>query len=111
MRITFHLGLSFEDFENKKNHLQDGLNNKRSILDITTEDLKQLELSGNVFRDIKALLNKKKHHRKEIELSFDGLLKIRVITNPLQICSSMTMIWPISVEDGKCRLERAGTAL
>lgn len=77
------LGLSFEDFENKKNYLQDGLNNKRSVLDITLEDLKQLELSRNVFQDIKALLNKKKHHRKEIELSYDGLLKIRVYNQPL----------------------------
>ncbi|WP_299090305.1 FtsK/SpoIIIE domain-containing protein [uncultured Metabacillus sp.] len=77
------LGLSFEDFQNKKNHLQDGLNNKRSVLDVTWEDLKQLKLSKRVFDDIKTLLNKKKRHRKEIELSYDGLLKIRVYNEPL----------------------------
>jgi S-DNA-T family DNA segregation ATPase FtsK/SpoIIIE len=77
------LGLSFEDFQNKKNHLQDGLNNKKRVLDITIEDLKKLKLSHNILSDIKDLLNKKKLHRKEIKLSYDGLLKIRVYNEPL----------------------------
>lgn len=77
------LGLSFEDFKNKKNHLQDGLNNKKRVLDITIEDLKQLKLSRNILSEIIGLINKKKHLRKEIDLSYDGLLKIKVYNEPL----------------------------
>lgn len=58
------LGLSFEDFENKKKYLQDGLNNKRSFLDITIEDLKQLELSRNVFQDINHFAQQEKTSQK-----------------------------------------------
>lgn len=77
------LGLSFTDFENKKNHFQDGLNNKKSILNISFNDVKQLKFSRNLIEDIKGLLEKKKHLRKEIELSYDGLLKIKVYNEPL----------------------------
>jgi S-DNA-T family DNA segregation ATPase FtsK/SpoIIIE len=72
------LGLSFKDFENKRDHLQDGLNNKSAIIDITINDLKSLKLDRNPLQAIKTLLDKKKKLRKEIELSYDGVLKIRV---------------------------------
>jgi FtsK/SpoIIIE family len=77
------LGLSFKDFEAKKDHIQDGLNNKKTILDISLNDLKTLKLSRNIIRDIKVLLEKKKRIRKEIELSYDGVLKIKVYDEPL----------------------------
>ena len=77
------LGLSFSDFEKKKEHLQDGLNNKRLLLDISLNDIGSLKLSRNIIRDVKLLLSKKKHVRKEIELSYDGLLKIMVYNERL----------------------------
>jgi DNA segregation ATPase FtsK/SpoIIIE, S-DNA-T family len=77
------LGLSFKDFQDKKDHLQDGLNNKQSIIDLTLNDLKKLKLDINIIQSIKDLLNKKKKIRKEIELSYDGVLKIRVFNEGL----------------------------
>jgi S-DNA-T family DNA segregation ATPase FtsK/SpoIIIE len=64
------LGLSFEVFENKKKYLQDGLNNKRSVLDITLEDLKRLNLSRNVFRDIKYNLTQQEETPQEGNRAF-----------------------------------------
>jgi DNA segregation ATPase FtsK/SpoIIIE, S-DNA-T family len=99
------LGLSFHDYENKKDHLQDGLNNKQSVLDITMKDLKSLKLDRNIIRSIKTLSNKKKHLRKEIELSYDGVLKVRVYEEPLTTKFdyevNMTKGWVVPV--GKSR--------
>lgn len=77
------LGLSFNDYEKKKDHLQDGINNKSTIPDITLQDLKTIQINKNLISSIKAILNKKKKLRKEIELSYDGVLKIRVFDEPL----------------------------
>lgn len=77
------LGLSFQDFERKKEHLQDGLNNKSRILDITLQDFKKLDLKRNLIKQIRKLLEKKKLIKKEIELSYDGMLRIKVYHEPL----------------------------
>lgn len=77
------LGLSFKDFENKIDHLKDGLNNKQSVLDITFQDIKSLKLDRNLLQNIKQLLDKKKDIRKEVKLSYDGVLKIRIFNEPL----------------------------
>ncbi|WP_226085630.1 FtsK/SpoIIIE domain-containing protein [Mesobacillus sp. S13] len=77
------LGKSFHDYELKKEHIQDGLNNKQSLVDISLDDLRSLKLNRNITKDIKALLEKKKDVRKEIELSYDGVLKIKVFNEPL----------------------------
>lgn len=71
------LGLSFEDFQKKKQHIEDGLNNKRGFLDITLEDIKSLRLRSDLLQQIKTLLNSEKG-RKEILMDYDGTLKIRV---------------------------------
>lgn len=99
------LGLSFKDYQNKQGHLQDGLNNKQSVLDFSLNDFKGLKLSRNIVRDINTLLKKKKRLRKELELSFDGLLKIKVFDEPLPVRfdydSSLTSGWTVPV--GKSR--------
>jgi DNA segregation ATPase FtsK/SpoIIIE, S-DNA-T family len=77
------LGLSFKDYESKKDHIQDGLNNKQTILDLSFQDLKTIKLDRKIVQSIKTLLNKKKRIRKEIELSYDGVLKIKVYDEPL----------------------------
>ncbi|WNS74224.1 FtsK/SpoIIIE domain-containing protein [Bacillus sp. DTU_2020_1000418_1_SI_GHA_SEK_038] len=77
------LGLSFHDFENKKDNIQDGINNKQAIPNISFQDIKTLRLDRNLIMDIKTLLNKKKQLKKEIELSYDGVLKIKVFDEPL----------------------------
>ena len=75
------LGRSYDDYLAKSRVLEDGLNNRRQR--ITVPDLKALQLDGNIIADIKALYTRKLAERKEIEVSFDGLLKIRVYNEPL----------------------------
>lgn len=75
------LGRSFEDYLNKQNVLEDGLNNRRKRL--TLNDLKALQLDENILDNVKALWNNKLQEKKEMELSFDGLLIIRVYNEPL----------------------------
>lgn len=75
------LGRSYDDYLAKSRVLEDGLNNRRQR--ITVADLKELQLDGNIIADIKALYTRKLTERKEIEVTFDGLLKIRVYNEPL----------------------------
>lgn len=72
------LGLSFSDFEQKMQHLEDGLNHKSKVYDFKLSDFKTLRLRKDILKQIQNIINKKKCVRKEIELSYDGLLKIRV---------------------------------
>lgn len=76
------LGLSFSDFEKKLDNLQDGLNNKKSVLDIQWADIKQINLRGDLKQQLKSLFDKTQI-RKEIELKYDGVLKINVYNTPL----------------------------
>ncbi|MDN4609102.1 FtsK/SpoIIIE domain-containing protein [Sporosarcina highlanderae] len=77
------LGRSFNDYLNKQQILQDGLNNRRHK--ITLADLKELSWSwdGNIIEDIQNLRTNKLQDEREIELSFDGLLIIRVYNDPM----------------------------
>ncbi|WJQ12737.1 FtsK/SpoIIIE domain-containing protein [Geobacillus stearothermophilus] len=77
------LGLSFADFERKKHVFEDGLNIKRTTFDISLADLKSINLRSNPIPQIKSLLRNKQKQRKEIEMSFDGMLKIRVYDQPM----------------------------
>lgn len=74
-RIPF--GRSFNDYLNKQQVLQDGLNNRRNR--ITLADLKGIQ----GFEDIKNLWTNTLTDEREIELSYDGLLVIRVYDEPL----------------------------
>jgi S-DNA-T family DNA segregation ATPase FtsK/SpoIIIE len=76
------LGLSFEDFQAKKQNIEDGLNHKRGLLDITLDDWKTLKLRADILEQIKKLLAGTKH-RKEILLDYDGMLIIRTYKEPL----------------------------
>ncbi|PFU74455.1 FtsK/SpoIIIE domain-containing protein [Bacillus cereus] len=72
------LGLSFSDFEQKIQHLEDGLNHKSKVYDFKLQDFKSLRLRKDILKQIQNIISKKKLIRKEIELFYDGLLKIRV---------------------------------
>lgn len=76
------LGLSFEDFQNKKRQIEDGLNHKRLFTDLTLNDIKTLRLRGDIIQQIKQLLTGTKQ-RKEVLMDYDGTLKIRVYKEPL----------------------------
>ncbi|NNV07762.1 cell division protein FtsK [Geobacillus sp. MMMUD3] len=77
------LGLSFADFERKKHVFEDGLNIKRTTFDLSLADLKKISLRSNPIPQIRNLLQKKKKQKKEIEMAFDGMLKIRVYDEPM----------------------------
>lgn len=72
------LGLSFSDFQAKIHHLEDGLNHKSKVWDFNLSDLRELRIRRDILKQIRNIITKKRTVRKEIELSYDGLLKIRV---------------------------------
>lgn len=75
------LGRSFNDYLNKIDVLQDGINNRRKR--IVYADLKKLYFDKNIILQLQELWRKKLTETKEIELDYDGLLIIRVYDNPL----------------------------
>lgn len=75
------LGRSFDDYVSKQRALEDGLNNRRHR--ITVNDLKSLQLDANIIDNVKSLMDKKLTEKKELELSFDGLLTLRIYNEPL----------------------------
>jgi DNA segregation ATPase FtsK/SpoIIIE, S-DNA-T family len=76
-------GLSYKQFNDKLNNFQDGLNIKKSILDVSIQDLKELKLKKDIIDQIKKLLKKKQDLRKEVEISFDGMLRFKVYNEQL----------------------------
>ncbi|RYI24988.1 cell division protein FtsK [Bacillus infantis] len=76
-------GLSEKDFKDKLHRFQDGLNIKRTVLDITMDDIKGLKLNKTLPEQIQDLLKKKRELKKEVEISFDGMLIFRVYDEPL----------------------------
>lgn len=75
------LGRSFDDYLSKQRVLEDGLNNRRQM--ITINDLKSLQLDGHIIDNLKSLWNNKLKEKKELEITLDGLLTLRVYNEPL----------------------------
>ena len=75
------LGRSFGDYEARQKILEDGLNNRRKR--ITLDDLRQLNLDADIILQLQELWKAKLTEQKEIELSYDGLLIVRVYDKPL----------------------------
>lgn len=75
------LGRSFNDYLNKMDTLQDGINNRRKR--VALSDLKSLNFDRNIILQLQGLWKKKLTETKEIELDFDGLLIIRIYDKPL----------------------------
>lgn len=70
------LGLSFNDFEKRIDNIRDGLNNKKLVIDFNA--LKSLDFNENIPKQIKDIREKKKRIQKDVELSFDGMLHVKV---------------------------------
>jgi DNA segregation ATPase FtsK/SpoIIIE, S-DNA-T family len=75
------LGRSFEDYLAKQKVIEAGVNTR--TVKIQFKDFKGLKLDRNIIANIKGLYSKKLTERKEIELSYDGILTIRVYNEPL----------------------------
>ena len=77
------LGLSFKEFEDKKQSFVDGLNNK-SKTTINLADLKTIDWKGDIKKQLNDIFNNKVKLDKHIEMEYDGMLKIRVYENGLE---------------------------
>jgi DNA segregation ATPase FtsK/SpoIIIE, S-DNA-T family len=80
-RYRIPLGRSFEDYVAKQKIIETGINTRTVKIEI--KDLKGIKLDRNIISTIKSIYQKKLTERKEIELSFDGMLIIRVYNDPL----------------------------
>ncbi|MFT8319360.1 MAG: FtsK/SpoIIIE domain-containing protein [Bacillus sp. (in: firmicutes)] len=80
-RYRIPLGRSFEDYVSKQKSIEAGINSR--TVKILIGDLKQLKLDSKIISNIRSLYKKKLTERKEIELSYDGMLVIRVYNEPM----------------------------
>lgn len=81
-RYRIPLGRSFDDYKAKLPHIQDGLNNRKSLLHFSLSDLKNIDFTAPLLPQLTALI-KKTTFKKEVELTFDGLLKVKVYNQPM----------------------------
>lgn len=102
-RYRLPLGKSFEDYAAKKSALENGLKNKRTKIDFkgAIERFKQRDIKGA----INTLGTKKKLDTGEIEMFYDGLLKIRVYNDkmPEKIEFDYGLTDGMSFPVGQCR--------
>lgn len=77
------LGRNFEDYLAKRKNIEDGLNNRRRQL--TIRDFKELKIDKNIIGSLMKLKQNKLMDTKEVEMSFDGLLCVRVYDAPLPL--------------------------
>lgn len=80
-RLPF--GLSVKEFEKKKKVIEDGLNTKTKLIDIDFKALSRLKFGRDTLKDLYVLITKTKRLEREIEIHFDGALKIKVYDHPL----------------------------
>lgn len=99
------LGRSFSDYESKLKVFEDGLNNRRKK--ISFNDLRQLDFNKDVLLQLQELWKTKLTEQKEIELSYDGLLIVRVYDKPLakEISYSQGKGWRVPVGVTRARNE------
>ncbi|PGT89236.1 FtsK/SpoIIIE domain-containing protein [Bacillus sp. AFS040349] len=76
-------GLSVNQFQSKIDNFNDGLNIKKTVPDIYFSDFEEIDWKGDVVKQVKKILNKKKKLKKEVEIKFDGMLKFKVFDEEL----------------------------
>lgn len=80
------LGLGSEDIFNKKRVIEDGLNTRSRDTEIHFKDiksLKSLKWDLTIFEQLKKIFTKTKMINKEVEIEFDGMLKVKVYDSPM----------------------------
>lgn len=76
-------GLEAKDFQDKIGKFKDGLNN-RSQQRVNLKQLKELDLNKNVLKQIQNAFNHREPLNREVELEYDGMLKVRVYDRGLE---------------------------
>ncbi|KMY49261.1 FtsK/SpoIIIE domain-containing protein [Peribacillus loiseleuriae] len=71
------LGLSLADFKKRTEHLRDGLNNRKNPIDL--QAFLQIDFKENLLQQIKQIFKYRYVSDKDIELSYDGMLHIKVL--------------------------------
>lgn len=80
------LGLGSEDIYSKKSVIEDGLNTRSRENEIHFKDinkLKTLKWDTSIFKQLKKIFTKTKIVNKEVEIEFDGMLKVKVFEGPM----------------------------
>lgn len=77
------LGLSFQQFKDKKQLFIDGLNNK-SRSDFNLENIKNIDWKGDIRKQLNTLFNSRIKLDKQIEMEYDGMLRFRVYEQGLK---------------------------
>jgi hypothetical protein len=72
------LGFDRKKIESNKHILEDGLNVRHKFLEFDKSELLRLRFDKTIIKQIKKILTSEKISRKEIELNFDGMLRIKV---------------------------------
>ncbi|KYD11098.1 hypothetical protein B4102_2282 [Heyndrickxia sporothermodurans] len=80
-RYRIPLGRSFEDYAAKQKTIEAGINTRTVKLQL--KDFRELKIDKNIIANIRELYTKKLTDKKEIELSYDGMLIIRVYNESL----------------------------
>ncbi|SFD43707.1 FtsK/SpoIIIE domain-containing protein [Bacillus sp. UNCCL81] len=77
------LGLELKDFTDKYGKFKDGLNNK-SMNVVSLNDFKNLKFDKTIIQQIQDIFNKRIHLVKEITMSYDGMLIMKVFDEGLK---------------------------
>jgi DNA segregation ATPase FtsK/SpoIIIE, S-DNA-T family len=80
-RYRIPLGRSFDDYVSKQKTIESGINTRNVRLEL--KDLRKLSFDKKLIKNIKKLYTKKLEENKEIELSYDGMLIVRVYEKPM----------------------------
>lgn len=87
------LGLCFQDFKEKRQNFEDGLNIRTRLWKLPTlKEIKRLKLDDTLLKQIRKLVLELTP-RKEVDMEYDGTLKIKVYNGP------MTKKIPVTEED------------
>lgn len=77
------LGMSFKQFEEKKDIFIDGLNNK-SRPDLNLSKLKNIDFKGDIIKQLNSVFNNRIKLDKQIVMEYDGMLRIKVYEQGLK---------------------------
>lgn len=78
------LGFDRRKIEAGKHILEDGLNIRHKIIEFELSDLMKIKWDKDVFRQLIKILTSKKISKKEIEMDFDGMLRIKVYNETMK---------------------------
>ncbi|MGE6379975.1 FtsK/SpoIIIE domain-containing protein [Peribacillus muralis] len=80
------LGLGSDEIFNKKSVIEDGLNTRSRESEVHFKDikkLKDLKWDTTIFKQLKKIFTKTKMLNKEVEIEYDGMLKVKVFEGPM----------------------------